>query len=131
VNDEVYQKTDDTQSVSGVCIDPAEWSSEQVSRWLHWMVGQNIDVARAGVDIDKLATLSGRQLSRLGRDDFVRLTRHVRVGEALWSSFNLLLRSAAAAAVASEPAQPPPPPPPASDPSALLSKHRLSESSSL
>jgi len=75
--------------------DPLEWSGEQVSAWLHWLVGQcELDARRAPAELGRLATLSGRQLSRLSRDDIARLTRNPHVADMIWSSFNVLLSAA-------------------------------------
>ena len=79
--------------IHSLCIvDPLEWSRDQVSGWLHWLIGQcELDVRRGPAELWRLTTLNGRQLSRLTRDDIARLTRNPRLAEMIWSSFNLLL----------------------------------------
>ena len=77
------------------CVDPVEWSREHVAGWLQWLIGQcELDVRRAPAELGRLATLNGRQLSRLSLDGIVRLTRNPRLAEMIWSSFNLLLSTA-------------------------------------
>ena len=80
--------------------DAVEWSREQVTAWLQWLVSQcELDApSRRGAPVDwlgRLTTLNGRQLSRLSRDDIARLTRNPHVADVVWSSFNLLLGTAA------------------------------------
>jgi len=72
-----------------------EWSGEHVAGWLHWLIGQcDLDMRRGPAELWRLTTLTGRQLSRLSRDDIARLTRNPRLAEMIWSSFNLLLSTA-------------------------------------
>jgi len=75
-----------------------------VAGWLQWLVGQSeLDVREGPAELGRLTTLTGRQLSRLTRDDIARLTRNSRLAEMIWSSFNLLLSTSRGTNGASRP----------------------------